>query len=136
MIGRAQRLVRLVPAEACTTGCARVASIQMLGKFINDPRHRGQCTPRASDLVTATLSVTDELGQPLAGATVTARFLDDYYLDEPLTAATSAKGTVLFVHRGPACVGAIAVLVDDVTQTRRVLDRATGTLTNFVIPLP
>ena len=134
MIGRAQRLVRLGPAEACGSGCIRVASIQMVGKMIGWPP--GQCTSRASDYVTATLTVTDELGAPLPGATITGRFLDDYYLDEPLTGTTSNKGTVRFVHKGPACVGAIAIFVDDVTKAGRVLDPTTGALTNYVIPLP
>lgn len=134
MIGRAQRLVRLVPANACTTGCIRVASIQMVGKMIGWPP--GQCTPRAFDLVTATLTMTGELGEALSGATVTCRFLDDYYLDEPVTGTTNNRGTVRFVHKGPACVGAIAILVDDVTKTGRVLDFTNGTLTNYVIPVP
>ena len=134
MIGQAQRLVRLVAAEACGTGCIRVGSIQMLGRMIGFPR--GQCTSRAFNYVTATLTVADERGKALSGATVTGRFLDDYYLDEPVTGTTSGRGTVKFTHKGPACVGAIAILVDDVAKTGRVLDRTTGTLTNYVIPRP
>lgn len=134
IIGRSHRLVRLVAAEACGTGCIRVASIQMLGKMTGFPR--GQCTSKASDYVTATLTLTDEKGNALSGATVTGRFLDDYYLDEPVTGTTSRKGMVTFTHTGPACVGAIAILVDDVEKTGGVLDRTTGTLTNYVIPLP
>lgn len=134
MIGRSPRLVRLKAAEACTTGCSRVASIQMVGKMIGRPR--GQCTPRASDQVMATLTVTDEAGTALSGATLTGRFLDDYYLDEPVTGTTGRNGTLRITHKGPACVGAIAILVDDITTAGGVLDFQTGELTDFVIPQP
>ena len=134
IFGQSQRLVRLAAAETCTTGCIRVASIQMAGKMIGFPR--GQCTPRAFDYVTATLTVTDELGKALSGATVTGRFLDDYYLDELFTATTGSKGMVSLVHKGLACVGAITILIDDVTKSGRVLYFTTGTIENYVIPRP
>ncbi|MEK7701979.1 MAG: hypothetical protein AAB418_08245 [candidate division NC10 bacterium] len=134
MIGRSARLLRLVAAEPCATGCIRVASIQMVGKMIGFPK--GQCTSRASNYVTATLTVTDEAGKALSGATATGRFLDDYYLDERVTGTTGSNGTVKFTHKGPACVGATAILVDDVTKTGRVLDFTTGTLWDDVIPQP
>ena len=134
IIGRSARLVRLVAAEACASGCIRVGSIEMIGKMIGRPP--GQCTNTAFALVVATFTVTDEAGGALSGATVTGRFLDDYYLDQPVTGTTSRGGTVRFVHKGPACVGAIAILVDDVTAAGRMLDRTAGQLTNFVIPMP
>jgi hypothetical protein len=134
MIGRSQRMVRLVAAQPCTTGCSRVASIQMTARMIGFPR--GQCTPTASNSVTATLTVTDEAGKALSGATVNGRFLDDYYLDEPVTDTTGRNGTVKLTHKGPACVGATAIFVDDVTKAGRVLDVATGELTDSVIPQP
>lgn len=132
--GSGARLVRLGTAEPCTNACLRVASIQMAGKMIGFPP--GQCTPRASNLVTATLTVTDEAGKALSGATVTGRFLDAYYLNSPVTGTTSSSGTVKFAHRGPACVGAITIFVDDVTKSGRVLDFTTGELTDSVIPQP
>ncbi|OGL15093.1 MAG: hypothetical protein A3F92_01440 [Candidatus Rokubacteria bacterium RIFCSPLOWO2_12_FULL_71_22] len=134
IIGRAQRLARLVAAEACASGCIRVASIEMIGKMIGRPP--GQCTDTASNLVVATLSATDDAGSALPGAALTGRFLDDYYLNEPVTGTTSRAGTVRFVHKGPACVGAIAILVEDVTAAGSVLDRTTGQLTNSVVPMP
>jgi hypothetical protein len=134
IIGRSQRLVRLTEAVSCITNCSRVASIQLVGKMLGFPR--GQCTTQASNSVTATLTVTDELGKPLAGAAVAGRFLDDYYLNELVAGVTNRKGTVKLTHKGPACVGAIALLVDNVTQGSRRLDRTTGILTNYVIPQP
>ena len=134
MIGRSPRLVRLAAAAPCRTGCIRVVSIQMTGRMIGFPP--GQCTARAFNYVTATLDVTDELGNALSGATVSARFLDDYYLDQTVTDATTNKGAVRFVFKGPACVGAIALLVDGVTKSGRVLDLTAGKLWNDVIPQP
>ena len=134
MIGLEGRLVRLVAAEPCGSGCIRVASIQMTGKMIGRPR--GQCTAKASNYVTATLTVTDKAGKALSGAKVTGRFLDEYYLDEPVTGKTDGGGTVVFTHRGPACVGATTILVDDVAKRGRVLDITTGELADSVVPQP
>jgi hypothetical protein len=134
MIGRSPRLVRLVPAEACTSGCVRVAAIDMTGRMIGFPR--GQCTATATNSVTATVTVTGDGGRGERQAAVTARFLDDYYLDEPVTGTTGLGGRVRFVHRGPACVGAIALLVEDVRKPRLRLDRTTGELVDAVIPQP
>jgi hypothetical protein len=80
--------------------------------------------------------VTDQAGRAVARARVTGRFLDQYYLAEPVAGITGRNGTVKFVHKGPACVGAIAILVDDVTKRGRVLDVSTGELADFVIPQP
>jgi hypothetical protein len=82
------------------------------------------------------LTVTDEAGAPLRWVQVSGRFLDDYWLNQPVSGLTNSRGVVRFVHDGPACVGAIAFLVDGATKGRRTLDRTTGTLTNSVIPLP
>jgi hypothetical protein len=134
IIGASPRLVRLLPAEPCTSGCMRVTSIQMTGRMFGFPR--GQCTPSASNRVTATVTVTTPMGVGLSGATVHARFLDDYYLDHPVTGTTGRNGTVRFTHVGPACVGTIALLVDDVTRPGRRLDFTTGELTDDVVPKP
>jgi hypothetical protein len=122
----------LVPTEVCTSGCVRVASVTMAGRMIGWPR--GQCTPDAVNRVTATISVTDERGNALAGVSVRGRFLDDYWTDAGVTGSTNARGIVRFVQTGPACVGAVAFLVDDAARPGRVLDRTTGRLTSYVIP--
>jgi hypothetical protein len=100
VIGRSPRLVRLVAAEPCPSGCIRVLSIQMTGQMIGDPP--GQCTPQAFNRVTATVRVAQDTGGPLARAIVSGRFLDDYYLDAPATGTTAFNSTVS-VHEGPAC---------------------------------
>jgi hypothetical protein len=136
MIGRSLRLVRLVPLAPCVGYCLRVASLQMKGVFVDDPRAPGSCTPAAANKVTATLTVTDADGNPAPGVRVSARFLDDYALNKRVNAKTSASGKAVFRHRGPACVGAIALLVESATASGATFDRSVGVLTNYVIPLP
>lgn len=134
ILGRSPRLVRVVPAERCTAACIRVASIQMTGRMTGFPR--GQCTPNARNQVTARVAVTDPAGAPQPNATVHAIFLDDYYLERPVTGTTGRRGNARFAHSGPACVGAIAILVQDVDRNGRQLDVTTGQLTDYVIPQP
>lgn len=78
MIGRSQRLMRLAPAPACVSGCIRVSTLLMTGKFIDDPKDPGHCTPDAKNHVVAKAKITNKLGTPLAGVLVSGRFLDDY----------------------------------------------------------
>jgi hypothetical protein len=131
MIGRSPRLVRLVPGAPCTADCIRVSAIEIEGR---GPAYCNQGQNR----VRARLTVTDEAGVRLPGVTVAGRFLDDYWLDEPVAGQTDASGEVTFTHVGPPCVGAVALLVTGATSTapQRTLDRTTGVLTDYVIPLP
>ena len=125
-----QRLVKLVPGQPCTSNCIQVTSIRMKGK---GPDRCDQGSAQAQ----AQLTVKNEAGTPLAGVTVTGHFFDDYWLDEKVVGTTNSRGQVKFKHVGPPCVGAIAFLVTDATATpARTLDRTTGVLTNYVIPLP
>ncbi len=129
MIGRsAGRLVKLVPVNACIAACVRVAELQMTAQKIQN------C--KSTNVVSAKLKVIDETGTPLSGVTVKGRFLDDYYLNEKVSGITDSDGRVRFIHRGPACVGAVAFFVDDAKITSRSFDRTQGVLTNFVIPVP
>ena len=124
-----QRLVRLVPDEPCTANCIRVAAIQMKG---SGPAFCDQ----GNDQVRARVIVTNEAGARLSGVTITGHFFDDYWLDKTVVVTTNAQGQAIFSHAGPACVGAIALLVTDATSVpARTLDRTTGILTNYVIPL-
>ena len=134
ILGRSARLVRLVPAEPCTAGCIRVTSLEMTGVFVPEPGMPGQCTPDAHNDVTAEVSVSDENGDALAGVFVQGRFLDDYWTDHPVSGTTDAQGIVTFADTGPACVGAVAFLVDEATAAARTLDRTSGILVNDVIP--
>lgn len=135
-IGRSARLMKLTPVGPCVTNCAVVASLTMVGQFIEDPANPGSCYQGGSmyNRTTATLRVTDELGVALGGAQLRGRFLDDYWTDAPVTGTTDAAGQVTFVHTGLCGVGAIAFLVDGVTAGTRTLDRTRGVLTHFVIP--
>jgi hypothetical protein len=108
----------------------------MVGEFISDPEDPDGCTPNASNHVEAKVTVTDEAGERLEGVRVTGHFLDDYWLDRAVAGTTNSKGKVRFVHDGPACVGAVAFLVDGAAATDRTFDRTTGILTDWVIPLP
>jgi hypothetical protein len=129
MIGRSSRLVRLVPGAPCTADCIRVTDLQIRGR---GPAYCDQ----GQDQVGVRLTVTDEAGVRLQGVTVAGRFFDDYWLDEPVAGQTNARGQVTFTHVGPPCVGAVAFLVTDASSPGRTLDRTTGTLTDYVIPLP
>jgi hypothetical protein len=125
-----QRLVKLVPAQPCTSNCIQVTSIQMKGK---GPAFCDQGSAQAQ----AKLIVKDEAGVPLAGVKVTGHFFDDYWLDETVSGKTNASGQVTFKHVGPPCVGAIAFLVTNAqAKPARVFDRTKGILTDYVIPLP
>ncbi|MBZ5571234.1 MAG: hypothetical protein LAO09_05065 [Acidobacteriia bacterium] len=125
-----RRLVRLVPGEPCTTNCVKVTKIEMIGK---GPEYCDQGDAQAW----ARLTVTDEAGTPLSGVRITSHFFDDYWLDQIVVGKTNAAGQITFKHVGPACVGAIAILVTDAaTKPGRTFDRTTGILTNYVIPLP
>jgi probable HAF family extracellular repeat protein len=129
IIGQSRRLVRLVPDEPCTTNCVRVVSLKMTG---TGPAYCDQ----GKDRVKAALKVTSETGRALSGVQITGHFFDDYWLDQPVVGTTNSRGRITFKHVGPACVGAIAFLVTDAAKGVRTLDRTTGILTDYVIPLP
>jgi hypothetical protein len=140
MIGRSPRLMRLVPAQACATVCMKVNTLQISGEFIDDPNDPGHCTPYAQDHVVVDLQITSTAGMPLAGVLVRGRFLDDYWMNKPVSGITNTNGMVSFVHDGLACVGAVAFLTDSATPVSargpKGLDKTVGILTGSVIPLP
>ena len=127
MIGRSTRLVRLVPAEACTADCVRVMDLQMSA---SGPEYCDQGRTRAK----ANMTVTREAGTAVRRARVTGHFFDDYWLDRTVRGRTDSNGKVTLKHKGPACVGAIAFLVTDVVKSGRRFDQTTGILTSYVIP--
>ncbi len=133
-IGRAARVVKLVPVSPCASNCLRVSSLSVTGRIVYEPRKPGQCTARAKTAASAQVKVVDENGIAVRGAVVKGRFLDDYYLDGKVTLTTNSQGNVTAQHSGPACVGAIAFFIDSVTKASRSLDRTSGVLTSFVIP--
>lgn len=124
-----QRLVRLVPNVLCVSNCMNVSSIIMKGK---GPAVCNQGTNR----VKAKITITDGLGNKLSGVSVTGHFLDDYWLDKVVTGVTNSQGIVTFNHVGPPCVGGVAFLVTDASLTNYTFDKSTGTLTNYIIPIP
>ena len=134
MIGRSPRLVRLVPAEPCVSRCIRVQALQVRGRFIPDPRDPGHCTPAARNAVRARAVVASENGVRLEGVSISGRFLDDYWTDQPMTAVSNAQGIATFSYSGPACVGAVAFFIDNATKGIRTLDRTVGVLAGDVIP--
>ena len=136
MIGRSQRLMRLVPVTPCTGNCVRSSQVVMQGSFVQDPARPGQCFQggKAYNLVTAKVKVTTETGAVLVGARVNGRFLDDYWTDRPLSVVTNGRGIAKFTNKGLCGVGAVAFLVDMVAVGTRTFDRTTGVVANFVIP--
>jgi hypothetical protein len=136
IVGRSQRLVRLLPLAPCSGDCLHVDRLQMVGKFVPDPDAPDSCTPRARNKVRSTVTVTDAAGVPRAGVKVRGRYLDDYDLNEPVSGTTAADGRVTLRHEGPACVGAVAFIVEALKAPGAQFDRGIGHLTDFVIPLP
>jgi chitodextrinase len=136
LLGRSSRVVKLTPVGPCLTNCIVVASLTMVGQFIQDPNNPGSCFQGGSmyNRTTATMRLTNESGAVLGNAQVRGRFLDDYWTDAQVTGTTDSAGTLSFVHTGLCGVGAIAFFVDGVTAGTRSLDRTRGTLTNWVIP--
>ncbi len=122
------RLVKLTPVKPCTASCIRVATLQITAKSVS------KCTVKNN--VSAVLITTDETGNPLSDVSVKGRFLDEYWLNEQVSATTDSTGTARFTHIGPGCVGAISFFVDNAQKIGRVFDQAQGQLTNFVIPAP
>lgn len=136
MIGRSDRLVKLVPAEPCATNCIRVKTLTVRSRFVQDPTDPGHCYEDGVMYNSTRVQVTvvNETGAALRGVTVSGRFLDDYWTDEPMTAVTNAMGVARFQYDGLCGVGAVAFLVDDARRGTRVLDRTTGTLSSYAIP--
>lgn len=136
MIGRSERVMRLVPIAPCAGNCARSSSVAVIAKFVQDRARPGSCTVdgKARNDFTAQVTVTDEFGAPLQGAQVTGRFLDDYWMDMRVSGSTSRKGVVQFHGSGRCGVGAIAFLVDNVVSGTRAFDRSTGIVTAYQIP--
>jgi probable HAF family extracellular repeat protein len=134
MIGQSPRLMRLRPAEACTSGCLRSSALQLQADFVPDPNDPDHCTPLASTQAFATVTITSESGAPQSGVMVQGRFLDDYWTNKPVRATTNSSGVATLAFRGPACVGAIAFLVDGAHKDALVFDRTVGVLSRWAIP--
>lgn len=138
MIGRSQRVARLVPVSTCAGACMRVGNMTVTADFVPDPSDPTQdhCSPtlNAHNEALVTVTVTDPSGFPIAGAIVSGRFLDDYWTDDAVVQTTNGNGVATFRYTGLCGVGAIAFLVDDVNQSGATLDRTVGVLTGWTIP--
>jgi hypothetical protein len=136
LVGRDDRLMRLVPAAGCGANCIRIASLRMRGRFVDDPSDPGSCAPDldAYNLAMVKLTVTSETGARLGDVLVQGRFLDDYWTNAPVSGTTNANGVVTFRTRGPCGVGAVAFLVDSATKGNLTFDRTVGVVTGWVIP--
>jgi probable HAF family extracellular repeat protein len=134
MIGQSPRQMRLLPADPCASGCMRSSALQLQAVFVPDPNDPEHCTPHASNRALAAVTITSESGAPQSGVVVRGRFLDDYWMNRPVSATTNGSGVASFALRGRACVGAIAFLVDGAEKDDLVFDRTVGVLTRWVIP--
>jgi len=136
MIGRSQRLMRLTPAQACTTGCIQVRRLLIQARFVQDPRDPGHCyqNGRAYNRARVNLKVSNEAGARLNGVVVQGRFLDDYWTNAPVSGTTNSQGVVSFSYRGQCGVGAIAFLVDSAARSGLAFDRTVGIVTVWAIP--
>jgi probable HAF family extracellular repeat protein len=134
LIGASNRVVLLTPDEPCLTDCLVVDALKMKSTFVPEPGKPDQCTNKASTDVKVKVTVLDETGAPVQGASVTGVFLDDYWTNASVTQTTDAQGFAKFKKTLPACIGTTAFLVDDVTKAGQTFDRTTGTLVEAKIP--
>lgn len=136
IIGRSQRLVRLVLDAGCSGGCMRVNALTVTAEFIQDPQNPGLCFEGGSmyNQANATVTVKNRAGVPLSGVTVSGRFLDDYWTDAPVSGITNQQGVVSFDYSGLCGVGAIAFLVDDLDKAGMTFEKMWGSLTGWDIP--
>jgi hypothetical protein len=127
--------VKLSPATSCGANCL-VATTALSAVFVQDPANPGSCFQGGTmyNQSTATVTVTDESGVPLANAQVNGRFMDDYWTSRAVTGTTNTSGMVTWSNKGPCGVGAIEFLVEKATLGTRTFDRTRGTLTRSVIP--
>jgi hypothetical protein len=133
-IGKAPRLVRLVPGRRCFADCIRVSVIRFRSKFVEDPSNPGSCVGTAHTRSLALLRVTDENGSPLAGVEITGHFLTEYRHDGVVTGTTDAAGSLRLGYTSAPCTGAMTFLVSGAEAPGRTFDRTVGTLQQWLIP--
>lgn len=133
--GTSPRLVKLTPVTPCAGNCL-VATTALVAQFIQDAANPGSCFQGGTmyNQSTATVTVTDEAGAPLANAAVTGRFMDDYWTSNVVTGTTDAAGVVTWSYRGLCGVGSIEFLVEKATLGTRTFDRTRGLLAQSVVP--
>lgn len=134
--GTSPRLVRLTPATACGANCIVASSLTLTAQFVQDPANPGSCFQGGTmyNQATASATITDEAGAPLANVQVNGRFMDDYWTSKAVTGTTNAAGIVSWSNRGPCGVGSIEFLVEKATLGSRSFDRTRGSLVKSVIP--
>ena len=133
-IGNSNRLVRLVPAEPCTTNCMTVSSLEFDAIVIYDPDDPGRCVGTAHTRALARIHVTDETGAPLEGVRVTGRFLDSYWGDEVRRGRTDGSGTLGHFFTGVCGRGSTSFLVTNLEKDGYTFDQVNGELVNWMIP--
>ncbi len=126
LVQNSRRFARLVPINPCTKSCVRVAIQQMTAKMVS--------TCNTKNEVTADLIATNESGKKLAGVTIKGRFMDDYWMNKSVSGVTNTAGVVSLTHKGPGCVGAIALFVESAQKVGKVFDQTQGMLTKSIIP--
>lgn len=137
-VGLSPRLVRLQPVRLPAASGIVVNELTINAIFVPDPNDPTQdhCsqTLNAYNAALVTVRVTmPDAGSP-EGVQVSGRFLDDYWMNQPVSGTTDANGVVSFSHTGLCGVGAIAFLVDSATNGVWSLDRTSGVLSTWAIP--
>ncbi len=133
--GTSPRLVKLTPATVCGANCL-IATAALNAVFVQDPNNPGSCFQggKMYNQSTATVTVTDEAGVPLANVLVNGRFMDDYWTSNAVSGTTNAAGVVSWSQKGLCGVGSIEFLVEKATLAGRTFDKTRGTLARSVIP--
>lgn len=133
-IGKAPRVVRLVPARRCRENCIRVDIVRFRSKFVEDPSDPGRCVGTAHTRSMARLRVSSESGAPLAGVEITGRFLTEYRHDGVVTGTTDATGVLQFTYESAPCTGAMTFLVSGAELPDWTFDRRVGLLQQWLLP--
>jgi hypothetical protein len=128
MIGLEPRLVILRSAEPCTSDCVGAGKLTLGARFVQDPQHPGQCFAGGAmfNQARASVIIKDDQGNPVQGAEVFGRFMDEYWENELVTDVTNAAGEAEFFFEGPCGVGTISFLVDDVIAPGFTFDPTRG----------
>lgn len=133
-MGKAPRVVRLVPGRRCQSDCIRVRIVRFRSRFVDDPADPGRCVGTAHTRSHALLRVVDETRAPLAGVEITGRFLTEYRLDGVVTGTTDDTGGLRFSYRSAPCTGAMTFLVSNAELPGSTFDRTVGNLLQWLIP--
>lgn len=133
-IGKAPRVVRLVPGERCLANCLQLEIVSFRSEFVDDPNNPGSCVGTAHTSSMAKLKITAETGMAVGGVAITGRFLTEYRHDGLVRGTSNDRGIVTLTYQSAPCTGAMTFLATDAVKPGWTFDRTVGTLQQWLIP--